>query len=89
MKLLFLYLLLINALSLILMLSDKRKARKKQWRIPESTLICTAVLGGSLGCLLGMRLAHHKTLHPKFSIGVPLILACHIILFIILKNAFG
>ena len=67
------YLILINALALVLMLADKRKAQKNCWRIPEKVLMTVAILGGSLGAILGMRLFRHKTLHPKFSIGLPLI----------------
>ena len=69
-----LYLLLINATGFILMLLDKQRARKKRWRIPERTLMTSALLGGSLGCLIGMYTARHKTRHPKFTIGIPLIL---------------
>lgn len=69
------YLILINALSLALMLADKKKARKNCWRIPERVLIGVAILGGSLGAMIGMNLFRHKTLHPKFSIGLPVIFA--------------
>lgn len=69
------YLILINALSLALMLADKQKARKNRWRIPERVLIAVAILGGSLGAMIGMNLFRHKTLHPKFSIGLPVIFA--------------
>lgn len=75
MKLFILYLLLINALGFILMLLDKFKARKKLWRIPEATLLGVAALGGSVGSLLGMYTVRHKTKHPKFTIGIPVILA--------------
>ena len=34
-----------------------------------------AVLGGSVGSLLGMYTVRHKTKHPKFTIGIPLLLA--------------
>ena len=74
-----LYLVLINALAFGLMLADKRRARKKLWRIPESTLMVTALLGGSLGALIGMYTARHKTRHPKFTIGIPLILALQLL----------
>ena len=84
MKLIYLYLLIINVLGMALMLSDKQKARKNKWRIPEATLMTVAVLGGSLGVLLGMRLFRHKTLHLKFSLGVPLILVAQILLGIFL-----
>ena len=70
-----LYLTLINALAFSLMLADKHRARKKQWRIPEAVLMTTALLGGSLGALLGMYTVRHKTRHPKFTVGIPLILA--------------
>lgn len=74
-KFLFGYLLIINALGFLLMLVDKMKARKNKWRIPEKTLIGVAALGGSIGCLAGMYTVRHKTQHPKFTIGIPLILA--------------
>ena len=69
-----LYLIIINAAGFLLMLADKRKARRGAWRIPEATLIGTAALGGSIGVLAGMYLVRHKTKHLKFTIGVPLIL---------------
>lgn len=78
MKYLMLYLLLINAAGLLLMLTDKLRARKNAWRIPESALMTVAAVGGSLGVITGMRLFRHKTLHPKFSIGVPVLLALQI-----------
>lgn len=67
-------LLIINAIGFFLMLSDKRRARKNLWRIPERTLLTMAALGGSLGCLAGMYAFRHKTRHPKFTIGIPAIL---------------
>ena len=74
-----LYLALINAAAFALMLADKHRARKKKWRIPESTLMASALLGGSLGALAGMYTARHKTRHPKFTIGIPLILAAQLL----------
>ena len=78
-ELIFVYLLIVNALGFVLMLADKRKARKKKWRIPESTLMLAALIGGSIGCLSGMYLFRHKTRHPKFTVGVPLILALQVV----------
>ena len=74
-KLLLIYLLIINALGFLLMLMDKYKARKNKWRIPEKTLLGVAALGGSIGSLAGMYAVRHKTQHPKFTIGIPVILA--------------
>ena len=67
------------------MLLDKLKAKKNAWRIPERTLLMIAILGGSVGSLLGMYLVRHKTKHPKFTIGVPLILAVQVVLIIWIK----
>ena len=80
MQVAFIYLILINALSFLLMLLDKYKARKKLWRIPEGTLLAIALAGGSLGALIGMSLAHHKTKHLQFALGVPIILVIHILI---------
>ena len=80
MDILLLYLLIINAVSLVLMLADKLKAKKNAWRIPEATLMSIAAIGGSVGALIGMQLFRHKTKHPKFSIGIPVLLALHIVL---------
>ena len=78
--LLCLYLLIINALGLLIMLADKEKAKKHLWRIPESTLLTVAALGGSIGCYAGMRLFHHKTRKPKFYIGIPVIFAVQLLI---------
>lgn len=86
-KLILLYLLIINAIGFVLMLVDKRKARKNLWRIPEATLMSAAALGGSIGCLIGMYTVRHKTRHLKFTLGIPLILAAQsaLALYLLLK----
>lgn len=75
MKYLLMYLLTVNAVGFILMLADKHRARKNQWRISEATLMTVAAIGGSLGCLIGMYTARHKTKHLKFTVGIPLLLS--------------
>lgn len=79
MKYFLIYLAIINALTFALMLIDKIKARKKLWRIPERTLLGLCAIGGSIGGLIGMKLFRHKTLHPQFSIGIPVMLAVQIV----------
>lgn len=74
MKYFLIYLLIVNAIAFLLMRIDKQKARKKKWRIPEATLMGFAAIGGSIGALMGMYTFRHKTLHKKFSIGIPAIL---------------
>lgn len=78
-KLILLYLLIVNAVSFLLMLVDKQKARRKLWRIPESTLFLMAAMGGSIGALAGMYTFRHKTRHLKFTLGVPAILVAQIL----------
>ena len=61
---------------------DKWKAKRSKWRISEATLLGMAVIGGSIGAWLGMRVWHHKTMHKKFQLGIPLIIAAQIALMI-------
>lgn len=79
MQYLYAYLLIVNAAGFLLMLADKHRARKKRWRIPEATLMGVAAIGGSIGSLIGMYTVRHKTKHPRFTIGIPLILAFQVI----------
>lgn len=72
------YLVIINVITFMAYAMDKRKARKRKWRIPEKTLLILAAVGGSIGAFLGMHILHHKTKHLKFTVGVPLLLAIQI-----------
>lgn len=79
-KILAVYLLLVNALGFLLMLVDKQKAKKNKWRIREATLMGVAAIGGSIGSLIGMYTFRHKTKHLKFVLGIPAILIAQIVL---------
>lgn len=72
------YFAIINAVAVIIYGWDKLCAIRKWWRVPELTLLVIAMVGGSIGALIAIRLFHHKTLHLKFKYGVPLILALQI-----------
>lgn len=80
MKYLYLYLALINLALLCVMGADKLRAKRHRRRVPERTLLALAVLGGSLGGMLGMLLFRHKTHHAKFYLGFPLIFLCEAVL---------
>lgn len=80
------YLLAINALSFILFGLDKHKAKKGKWRISEATLMMMAVIGGSIGAWIGMRLWHHKTMHMKFKYGIPAIVILQVCLVVYLHT---
>ena len=68
------YLALINIITFIVFGVDKYKARNHKWRVPEATLFLLAIIGGSIGAILGMYTFRHKTRKWYFVIGMPLIL---------------
>lgn len=74
------YLIGINIVTFFVYGIDKWKARKSKWRIPEATLLMLAVIGGSIGAWLGVKVWHHKTLHKKFKYGIPAIIIIQLIL---------
>ncbi|EXI62601.1 hypothetical protein A6B39_06775 [Mannheimia granulomatis] len=66
----FFYFILMNLAALYLMYSDKQKAIKKAWRVPEVTLLSFCLLGGAIGTYLGMKYFHHKTQHWYFHVAI-------------------
>lgn len=74
----FAYLFFMNIVGLVLMYCDKKRAVKGKWRIKEKTLFSIALLGGSVGVLLGCKRFHHKTLHKLFRYGIPSIITFQI-----------
>ena len=77
----------INLIGFALMGIDKYKARKRAFRIPEATLFIIAVIGGSIGSIIGMYAFCHKTRHRSFVYGMPFILFVQIALIIAVLNA--
>lgn len=74
------YFVCVNVLTFFVYGIDKWQARQGKWRISEATLLLFAVIGGSIGAWLGMRVWRHKTMHKKFKYGIPAILMIHIII---------
>lgn len=72
------YLLAINLLAFLIYGVDKWKAKREKWRVPEKTLFLLALLGGSGGALVGMKVFHHKTRKWYFRFGIPAILILQI-----------
>ena len=85
--LIIIYFIIMNIIGFALMGIDKRKAVKRLWRIPESVLFIVALIGGSIGCILGMQLFRHKTRTWNFVYGMPAILLIQVILFLFILNA--
>ena len=78
------YLIGINLAGFIIMGVDKKRAIRGAWRISEASRFLTALLGGSLGCILGMQHFRHKTKHWYFKYGMPAILVAQVLLFVLL-----
>lgn len=78
----------INVLTFLLYGLDKWLAKTHRRRIPEVRLLLLAVVGGSIGAWVGMKVWHHKTLHRKFRYGVPLILLLQLalLLWMLMRN---
>ena len=72
------YLLAVSLLAVIYTVADKRRAKRGQWRVPESTLLLIAALGGAAAMLITMCRIRHKTQHKKFMWGLPVMLLAHI-----------
>jgi uncharacterized membrane protein YsdA (DUF1294 family) len=74
------YLIITNIVTFLVYGLDKWKAKKSKWRVREAALLGLAVLGGSIGAWLGMKVWHHKTMHKKFRNGIPAIIIIQLIL---------
>ena len=84
---LIIYLVAVNVVTFFMYGIDKLKAKRSKWRISEATLLWMAVIGGSIGAWLGIKIWHHKTMHKKFKYGVPAIIILQIaaIIYIAMK----
>ena len=79
------YLILINIATFIVYGMDKYFAIHDMWRISEKALIALAVAGGSIGAYVAMLTFRHKTMHKIFTLGVPAIIVCQVIVLGMLK----
>ena len=85
-QLMIIYIIAVNFIGFMAMVIDKAKAKKHAFRIPEATLFTIAIIGGSIGSIIGMRYFHHKTRHWYFVYGMPFILLLQIALLIFIYN---
>ena len=76
------YLLAINLLAFIIYGVDKYKAIHNRWRISEHVLFAFAILGGSLGAFIGMKVFQHKTSVPFFKYGIPTVFILQLLAFL-------
>lgn len=83
------YILCMSVIGFLSMGIDKYKAKHGLWRIPERTLFMIAIIGGSIGSILGMQFFRHKTKHKSFVVGMPLIFILQCILSVICYLKYG
>ncbi len=76
------YFALISIIAVIVTVADKAKAKMGAWRVKEATLLLLSAIGGSVAMFITMQVIRHKTKHPKFMIGIPLIIAAQVAAFI-------
>jgi uncharacterized membrane protein YsdA (DUF1294 family) len=81
-NLLYIYILMINLIGFGLMRKDKKKAQRHEYRISERTLWTVAIIGGSIGSYIAMKVYRHKTKHRLFALGFPFLVIVHSVLFI-------
>lgn len=85
-KIIIVYLLAINIVTLIAFAVDKIAAIEHRSRIRIVTLLALAFIGGSIGALIAMYVFHHKTKQDYFSVGVPLIMLMQAVVIFFLMN---
>lgn len=79
------YILIVNILASAVTVIDKNAAKKHRRRVRERDLMLISAVGGSVGMFITMKVIHHKTKHPKFMIGIPVMIVLQLILIVVLK----
>ncbi|OEF98524.1 DUF1294 domain-containing protein [Desulfuribacillus alkaliarsenatis] len=88
MEIVVMYILLVNIYAFTSMGIDKRQAIRDKRRIKENHFFLIALIGGSIGIILGMRIFRHKTRHRSFTYGIPLCMLVNIITFYTLYSIY-
>ncbi|QVY60626.1 DUF1294 domain-containing protein [Cytobacillus gottheilii] len=76
----------INIVGFLIMMIDKRKAVKQEYRISEKTLWTVAIFFGAAGMTVGMNMFRHKTKHTQFKIGLPLLTIIQLVILYFLPH---
>ena len=73
------YLILINIISFTLYAYDKIQALKNMRRISENKLLCSTLMGGSLGSIISMLTFRHKVKKLSFVIKFSIVLVAQVV----------
>ncbi|MDU3192766.1 MAG: DUF1294 domain-containing protein [Finegoldia magna] len=80
------YFLIINLITFLAFLIDKRKAVHNKYRISENALIFLCIIGGYIGAMSSMIIFKHKLYKKKFTISIPLISFVYLIVFVLISR---
>lgn len=80
------YFLIINLITFLAFLIDKRKAVHNKYRIAENVLIFLCIIGGFIGALNSMVIFKHKLYKKKFTITIPIISLIYIIAYVLINR---
>ena len=74
------YLIVISAITAIITVYDKFASKHlPHLRIPERVLLIMGFMGGAAAEFVTMKIIRHKTRHKQFMLGLPAMLALHIV----------
>ncbi|WP_352398586.1 DUF1294 domain-containing protein [[Clostridium] aminophilum] len=76
----------VNIIAFLMFGMDKMRAKRNEWRIPESSLLTVALIGGSVGAWAGMRFFHHKTRKPRFTVSIPVMMLAQAALLVWMRS---
>ena len=83
------YFICISIIAVIMTVSDKKYAIHHKYRISEKCLLTVAFFGGALAMYITMKLIRHKTKKAKFMLLLPIFIALHTIIIILLLTYTG
>ena len=82
MRIMVIYISIINLFGFLIMGIDKYKAKHHAWRIPEKFFFLVGLFGGTLGIWIGMYMFRHKTKHWYFVVGIPVLFFIQVLAYI-------
>lgn len=80
---------LISLIAATVTVTDKVRAIRGKWRVPEATLLAVGAAGGAAAMFATMVLVRHKIRRAKFMVGLPLMALAHTALAVWMGKTWG